>query len=132
MTNNAVVPLQDEQDVVRARQAVRISMQELKFSLVDQTKMITAASELARNTVIHGKGGEMGIEVVTNGTRTGVRLTFEDHGPGIGDIAQAMTDGWTSGGGLGMGLPGTKRLVNDFHIESAAGQGTRIVIARWK
>jgi len=132
MTNNAVVPLQDEQDVVRARQAVRIRMQELKFSLVDQTKMITAASELARNTVIHGKGGEMGIEVVANGMRTGVRLTFEDHGPGIEDIGQAMTDGWTSGGGLGMGLPGTKRLVNDFHIESTAGQGTRIVIARWK
>ena len=132
MTNNAVVPLQDEQDVVRARQAVRIRMQELKFSLVDQTKMITAASELARNTVIHGKGGEMGIEVVANGTRTGVRLTFEDHGPGIDDVPQAMTDGWTSGGGLGMGLPGTKRLVNDFHIESAPGRGTRIVIARWK
>ncbi|HZX92738.1 MAG TPA: anti-sigma regulatory factor [Rudaea sp.] len=132
MTNNAVVPLQDEQDVVRARQAVRIRMQELKFSLVDQTKMITAASELARNTVIHGKGGEMGIEVVVNGTRTGVRLTFEDHGPGIEDLDQAMTDGWTSGGGLGMGLPGTKRLVNDFHIESTAGQGTKIVIARWK
>jgi serine/threonine-protein kinase RsbT len=107
-------------------------MQELKFSLVDQTKMITAASELARNTVIHGKGGEMGIEVVVNGTRTGVRLTFEDHGPGIEDLDQAMTDGWTSGGGLGMGLPGTKRLVNDFHIESTQGQGTRIVIARWK
>jgi serine/threonine-protein kinase RsbT len=132
MTNNAVVPLQDEQDVVRARQAVRIRMQELKFSLVDQTKMITAASELARNTVIHGKGGEMGIEVVVNGTRTGVRLTFEDHGPGIVDLSLAMSDGWTSGGGLGMGLPGTKRLVNDFHIESTAGQGTKIVIARWK
>jgi serine/threonine-protein kinase RsbT len=132
MTNNAVVPLQDEQDVVRARQAVRIRMQELQFSLVDQTKMITAASELARNTVIHGKGGEMGIEVVVNGTRTGVRLTFEDHGPGIDDMGLAMSDGWTSGGGLGMGLPGTKRLVNDFHIESAPGVGTKIVIARWK
>ncbi len=132
MTNNAVVPLQDEQDVVRARQAVRIRMQELQFSLVDQTKMITAASELARNTVIHGKGGEMGIEVVVNGTRTGVRLTFEDHGPGIDDMGLAMSDGWTSGGGLGMGLPGTKRLVNDFHIESAPGVGTKIVIARLK
>jgi len=132
MTNNAVVPLHDEQDVVRARQAVRIRMEELKFSLVDQTKMITAASELARNAVIHGGGGQMGIEVLVNGARTGVRLTFEDSGPGIADLALAMTDGWTSGGGLGMGLPGTKRLVNDFHIESAPGQGTRIVIARWK
>jgi len=132
MANNEVVALQDEQDVVRARQAVRTRMQELKFSLVDQTKMITAASELARNTVIHGGGGQMGIEVLVNGTRTGVRLTFEDKGPGIADLTLAMTDGWTSGGGLGMGLPGTKRLVNDFNIESAAGQGTRIVIARWK
>ncbi|HSC10584.1 MAG TPA: anti-sigma regulatory factor [Rhodanobacteraceae bacterium] len=132
MANNEVVALQDEQDVVRARQAVRTRMQELKFSLVDQTKMITAASELARNTVIHGGGGQMSIEVLVNGTRTGVRLTFEDNGPGIADLTLAMTDGWTSGGGLGMGLPGTKRLVNDFHIESAAGQGTRIVIARWK
>jgi len=132
MASNEVVALQDEQDVVRARQAVRTRMQELKFSLVDQTKMITAASELARNTVIHGGGGQMSIEVLVNGTRTGVRLTFEDKGPGIADLTLAMTDGWTSGGGLGMGLPGTKRLVNDFHIESAAGQGTRIVIARWK
>jgi len=132
MANNEVVALQDEQDVVRARQAVRTRMQELRFSLVDQTKMITAASELARNTVIHGGGGQMSIEVLVNGTRTGVRLTFEDKGPGIADLTLAMTDGWTSGGGLGMGLPGTKRLVNDFHIESAAGQGTRIVIARWK
>jgi len=132
MANNEVVALQDEQDVVRARQAVRTRMQELKFSLVDQTKMITAASELARNTVIHGGGGQMSIEVLVNGTRTGVRLTFEDNGPGIADLTLAMTDGWTSGGGLGMGLPGTKRLVNDFHIESAIGQGTRIVIARWK
>jgi len=132
MANNEVVALQDEQDVVRARQAVRTRMQELRFSLVDQTKMITAASELARNTVIHGGGGQMSIEVLVNGTRTGVRLTFEDNGPGIADLTLAMTDGWTSGGGLGMGLPGTKRLVNDFHIESAIGQGTRIVIARWK
>ena len=132
MASNEVVALQDEQDVVRARQAVRTRMQELKFSLVDQTKMITAASELARNTVIHGGGGQMSIEVLVNGTRTGVRLTFEDNGPGIADLTLAMTDGWTSGGGLGMGLPGTKRLVNDFHIESAIGQGTRIVIARWK
>ena len=107
-------------------------MQELKFSLVDQTKMITAASELARNAVTHGKGGDMAIEVVDNGARVGIRLTFEDQGPGIADMSLAMKDGWTSGGGMGMGLPGTKRLVNDFDIVSVVGKGTRIVIARWK
>ena len=132
MENSEPVPLREEQDVVRARQAVRARMQQLNFSLVDQTKMITAASELARNAVTHGKGGEMAIEVVNNGSRTGIRLTFQDNGPGIEDLSLAMKDGWTSGGGLGMGLPGTKRLVNDFDIESAAGKGTRIVIARWK
>jgi len=132
MENSEAVPLRDEQDVVRARQAVRARMQQLNFSLVDQTKMITAASELARNAVTHGKGGEMAIEVVNNGSRTGIRLTFQDNGPGIEDLSLAMKDGWTSGGGLGMGLPGTKRLVNDFDIESAVGKGTRIIIARWK
>ena len=132
MENSEAVPLREEQDVVRARQAVRARMQQLNFSLVDQTKMITAASELARNAVTHGKGGEMAIEVVNNGSRTGIRLTFQDNGPGIEDLSLAMKDGWTSGGGLGMGLPGTKRLVNDFDIESAVGKGTRIIIARWK
>jgi len=132
MENSEPVPLREEQDVVRARQAVRARMQQLNFSLVDQTKMITAASELARNAVTHGKGGEMAIEVVNNGSRTGIRLTFQDNGPGIEDLSLAMKDGWTSGGGLGMGLPGTKRLVNDFDIESAVGKGTRIIIARWK
>ncbi len=132
MADNEKLPLRDEQDVVKARQAVRARMQELNFSLVDQTKMITAASELGRNTVVHGKGGEMTVEVVNNGLRAGIRLTFEDNGPGIQDMALAMKDGWTSGGGLGLGLPGTKRLVNDFDIESAVGKGTRIVIARWK
>jgi len=132
MENSEAVPLRDEQDVVRARQAVRARMQQLNFSLVDQTKMITAASELARNAVTHGKGGEMAIEIVNNGSRTGIRLTFQDNGPGIEDLSLAMKDGWTSGGGLGMGLPGTKRLVNDFDIESAVGKGTRIIIARWK
>jgi serine/threonine-protein kinase RsbT len=132
MPDNEIVPLRDEQDVVKARQAVRVKMQELKFSLVDQTKLVTAASELARNTVIYGKGGEMAIEILFNGAKTGVQLTFVDQGPGIADTSLAMKDGWTSGGGLGMGLPGTKRLVNDFRLHTEVGKGTRIVIARWK
>ncbi len=132
MPDNEIVPLRDEQDVVKARQAVRVKMQELKFSLVDQTKLVTAASELARNTVIYGKGGDMTIEILFNGAKTAVQLTFDDQGPGIADTSLAMKDGWTSGGGLGMGLPGTKRLVNDFRLHTEVGKGTRIVIARWK
>ena len=132
MPASEILPLRDEQDVVRARQAVRARMQELQFSLVDQTKLVTAASELARNAVIYGKGGDMTIEVAMVNERTAIRLTFEDHGPGIADMESAMTDGWTSGNGLGMGLPGAKRLVNEFHIESTPGKGTRIQIARWK
>ena len=126
------LPLQIEQDVVMARQAVRKLSQEAKFSLVDQTKMVTAASELARNTLIHGHGGEMTWELIQEGLRTGVRLAFVDKGPGIPNIEVAMMDGWTSGSGLGMGLPGTKRLVNEFEIESQVGRGTRVVITRWK
>jgi len=132
MPASEILPLRDEQDVVRARQAVRARMQELQFSLVDQTKLVTAASELARNAVIYGKGGDMTIEVAMLNERTAIRLTFEDHGPGIADMESAMTDGWTSGNGLGMGLPGAKRLVNEFHIESTPGKGTRVQIARWK
>ena len=132
MPTSEILPLRDEQDVVRARQAVRARMQELQFSLVDQTKLVTAASELARNAVIYGKGGDMTIEVALVNERTAIRLTFEDHGPGIADMEAAMTDGWTSGNGLGMGLPGAKRLVNEFHIESTPGKGTRVQIARWK
>ena len=126
------LPVRTEQDVVMARQAVRRMTQELGFSLVDQTKMVTAASELARNTVIHGKGGEMSWEILHDLNRKGLRLTFRDQGPGIANIALAMTDGWTSGGGLGMGLTGSKRLVNEFDIESRPGQGTRVTITRWK
>jgi len=132
MPTSEILPLRDEQDVARARQAVRARMQELQFSLVDQTKLVTAASELARNAVIYGKGGDMTIEVALVNERTAIRLTFEDHGPGIADMEAAMTDGWTSGNGLGMGLPGAKRLVNEFHIESTPGKGTRVQIARWK
>jgi len=126
------LPLQSEQDIVLARQAVRNRMREIGFSIVDQTKMVTATSELARNTVIYGGGGQMLCEVLQNGIRSGLRLTFEDQGPGICDLNLAMTDGWTSGKGLGMGLSGSKRLVNDFEITSQPGKGTRVVIARWK
>ena len=124
--------LRVEQDVVLARQAVRRMTQELKFSLVDQTKMVTAASELARNTVIYGGGGVMKSELLLDGAKSGLRLTFEDEGPGIPDLALALKDGWTSGSGLGMGLSGSKRLVNDFDITSEVGKGTRVTIARWK
>jgi serine/threonine-protein kinase RsbT len=126
------LPLRIEQDVVLARQAVRKLTQELKFSLVDQTKMVTAASELARNTVIYGGGGVMKWELLLDGARNGLRLSFEDQGPGIPDMSLAMKDGWTSGSGLGMGLSGAKRLVNEFDIVSEVGKGTRVTITRWK
>ena len=126
------MPLRTEQDIVMSRQTVRKLSQELKFSLVDQTKIITAASELSRNTVVYGGGGEMRWEIVTQGVRKGLRLSFEDHGPGIADLELALRDGWTSGGGLGMGLSGSKRLVNDFDIRSVPGEGTCVTIARWK
>jgi len=121
-----------EQDIVMSRQTVRKLTHELKFSLVDQTKMVTAASELSRNTVVYGGGGEMRWQVVTNGTKTGLRLAFEDRGPGIPNLELALTDGWTSGKGLGMGLSGSKRLVNEFEIRTAAGEGTCVTITRWK
>ena len=126
------MPLRTEQDIVMCRQAVRKLTQELKFSLVDQTKMITAASELSRNTVVYGGGGEMRWEFVVSGIKNGLRLHFEDKGPGIPDVKLAMTDGWTSGKGLGVGLSGSKRLVNEFEIRTAPGQGTCVSITRWK
>lgn len=126
------ISVKTEQDVVAVRQAVRRHTQELKFSLVDQTKMVTAASELARNTVVYGKGGTLLCEVLSEGLRNGLRLTFEDHGPGIPDMDLAMKDGWTSGNGMGMGLSGAKRLVNDFSIVSEVGKGTRVSVTRWK
>ena len=125
-------PVKTEHDVVIARKEVRRLAIELKFSLVDQTKMVTAASELARNTVIYGGGGHMRCEVLNDGIKSGLRLTFEDQGPGIPNMDLAMTDGWTSGHGLGMGLSGTKRLVNEFEISSEVGKGTRVAITRWK
>src|ERR1700761_4181492 len=118
------MPVTTSDDVVRVRQAVRTHAVKAGFSLVDQTKIITAASEIARNTIDYGGGGEMQLEAVRFNARRGVRLTFKDKGPGIADIAQALTDGYTSGGGLGLGLSGAKRLVNEFDIQSAPGQGT--------
>lgn len=119
-------------DVVRVRQQVRQSAVALAFNLVEQTKIVTAASELARNTLDYGGGGEVTIETIENGGQQGLRLTFADHGPGIADIDKALTDGFTTGKGLGIGLGGAKRLSNEFAIESVVGEGTRIVIARWK
>jgi len=126
------MPLREERDIVLSRQVVRKLTQELHFSLVDQTKMVTAASELSRNTVVYGRGGEMRWEVVENGAKKGLRLAFEDRGPGIADVSLALTDGWTSGSGMGMGLSGSKRLVNEFDIRTAPGAGTCVTIARWR
>ena len=125
-------PVRSEHDIVLARQQVRKLTQELKFSLVDQTKMVTAASELARNALIYGQGGTMYWDVISSDGRDGLRLKFADEGPGIPNLELAMTDGWTSGTGLGMGLTGTKRLVNEFDIDSQVGAGTRVTITRWK
>jgi serine/threonine-protein kinase RsbT len=125
-------PLRSEHDIVLARQQVRKLTQELKFSLVDQTKMVTACSELARNAYIYGRGGIMHWQVLDSSGRSGLRLDFVDQGPGIPNMDLAMTDGWTSGTGLGMGLTGTKRLVNEFEIETKVGAGTRVSITRWK
>ena len=120
------------EQLVTVRQAVRAKAEELRFSLVDQTRIITAASELARNTLQHGGGGSVAIEIVENGTRRGLRLTFKDQGPGIPDLELAMKDGYTTGGGLGLGLSGSKRLVNEFRILSKVGEGTEVSITKWK
>jgi serine/threonine-protein kinase RsbT len=124
--------LKSSEDVVRLRQAVRERAIALGFTLVEQTKIVTAASELGRNTIQYGGGGMVLIADVAKGGRRGLRLEFVDHGPGIPDIELALTDGWTSGGGLGLGLSGAKRLSDEFHIDSAPGKGTRVSILRWK
>jgi serine/threonine-protein kinase RsbT len=126
------VQIRTESDVVRARQTVRAWAQEVGFTLVDTTKLVTAASELARNTYDHGGGGEMTLEVHQEGERRGLRLVFVDHGPGIADIDLAMRDGYTTGKGMGMGLGGSRRLVNEFEIESKPKQGTRVAVTRWR
>ena len=125
-------PVVSETDVVTSRQLVRRWATEAGFGLVDQTKIVTAASELARNTVQYGGGGTLRIELLQDGARRGIRLTFTDQGPGIPNIEQAMRDGYTTGSGLGLGLSGSRRLMNDFSIDSAVGRGTTIVATRWK
>jgi serine/threonine-protein kinase RsbT len=131
-TTSGEAPLRSEHDIVVARQLVRKLTQELAFSLVDQTKMVTAASELARNALIYGRGGTMHWEIVQREISRGLKLKFADEGPGIPNLDLAMTDGWTSGSGLGMGLTGAKRLVNEFAIDTRVDGGTRVTIVRWK
>ena len=131
VVRSEILPVVSEPDVVVARRRVREVASETGLSLVDQTKLVTAASELARNTLIHGGGGTMQLESL-NGPRVGIRLTFQDTGPGIANIELALRDGFTTGAGLGLGLGGSKRLVNEFEIESKVGQGTRVAVTRWK
>lgn len=131
VVSTETVPVKSEPDVVTVRRRVREISAQLGFSLVDQTKVVTAASELARNTIIHGGGGKLQLEAL-NGPRVGLRLVFEDSGPGIPDIDLALRDGFTTGSGLGLGLGGSKRLVNEFDILSRPGEGTRVTITRWK
>ena len=126
------IGIHSDEDVVRVRQVTRQWSVALGFSLVDQTKIVTAASELARNTFVHGGGGTARLEELTDGSRRGLRLTFEDKGPGIADVSQALRDGYTSGSGLGLGLGGARRLSSTFDIRSAPGQGTWVCITRWK
>jgi serine/threonine-protein kinase RsbT len=132
VANRAVLPIRTQEDIVRVRQATREHAVAHGFSLVDQTKLVTAASELARNTLDYGNGGEVEIERLMDGMRKGLRLIFTDQGPGIEDLEKALTDGFSTGGGLGLGLSGARRLSNEFTIDSAPGKGTRIVIARWR
>ena len=125
------VPIQTSEDVVRVRQAVRSDATTLGFNLVDQTKLVTAASEIARNTLDYGGGGDLRIDHLRLGNRKGLRLVFHDDGPGIPDINRALEDGFTTGGGLGLGLSGAKRLSSEFNIESTVGSGTTVTLVRW-
>ena len=124
--------MRSSEDVVRVRQQVRDWAVQEGMKLIDQTKIVTAASELARNTVVYGGGGTVRLEVVSHNGQRGVRLTFEDHGPGIPDVEKALRDGYTTGTGLGLGLSGSKRLCNEFEIDSKLGEGTRVTVTRWK
>ncbi|MES2921824.1 MAG: anti-sigma regulatory factor [Verrucomicrobiota bacterium] len=128
----ATIPVQGESDVVKVRQSVRTFAVEIGLSLVDQTKVVTAASELGRNLLIYGGGGEVIMDLVTDNIRRGVRVAFVDEGPGIADLEQALRDGFTSGSGMGLGLGGAKRLVNDFDLVSKPGEGTRVTITKWR
>jgi serine/threonine-protein kinase RsbT len=131
-TRTKTLSVHTRQDVALVRQSVRNIAQEIGFTLIDQTRIITAASELARNTLIYGGGGLVECEVISSQEREGLRLTFSDHGPGIEDIRLAMKDGWSSRGGLGLGLPGSKRLMDQFEIHSKPGAGTRVTIVLWR
>ena len=126
------LPVRTDEDLVRARQAVREAAVALGFSLVDQTKIVTAASELARNTIIHGGGGDLKVERLRDGVRSAVRLTFVDQGPGIANVEQALRDGFTTGTGLGLGLGGARRLMSELSISSRPAEGTTIVAIRWR
>jgi serine/threonine-protein kinase RsbT len=132
VVERSIQPIQSSEDVVRVRQVARTHAVAQGFSLVDQTKLVTAASELARNTLEYGGGGELTVEVLNDGHRKGVRLIFTDHGPGIPDVELALKDGYTTGGGLGLGLSGARRLSNEFSLESKPGEGTRVAITRWR
>lgn len=126
------IPIKSSSDVVLVRQRVRVLAIEMKFSLVEQTKIVTAASELGRNTLEHGGGGSLELAVITNGARRGICLRFIDQGPGIADVALALKDGYTSGSGMGLGLGGSKRLMNEFEIDTKPGSGTTVTVIRWK
>ena len=126
------IPIKSSSDVVLVRQRVRVLAIEMKFSLVEQTKIVTAASELGRNTLEHGGGGSLELAVIINGARRGIRLRFIDQGPGIADVALALKDGYTSGSGMGLGLGGSKRLMNEFEIDTKPGSGTTVTVIRWK
>jgi serine/threonine-protein kinase RsbT len=132
VARSATVPVTTEADVVKVRQTVRTLAVEIKLSLVDQTKVVTAASELGRNLLVYGGGGEVRLDIVRDGARNGLRVIFEDRGPGIPDVEQALKDGFTTGTGFGLGLGGARRLVNDFDIVSNAAEGTRVTITKWR
>lgn len=132
LISHEVLPLRCEADIVLTRQAARRKAIELGFGLIDQTKFVTAASELARNAIEHGGGGEVALDTLQEGIRRGLRATFTDRGPGIPDMELALTDGYTTGNGMGLGLSGSRRLVNDFTISSTVGQGTCVTITRWR
>lgn len=132
IVKDEIASINTSSDIVKVRQLVREWAISLGFSLVEQTKMVTAASELARNTLEHGGGGKVRLEALNNDTRRGLKLIFSDEGPGIADLEQALKDGFTTGNGMGLGLSGAKRLANDFAIDSEPGRGTKVTITRWR
>jgi serine/threonine-protein kinase RsbT len=131
MISGEPLPIVSNADIVAVRQQVRTAAVESGFSLIDQTKVVTAASELARNALVYAGGGQVSIEIVETSQRRGLRLEFRDQGPGIPDVEQALTDGWTTGSGLGLGLSGSRRLVDDFDLISVPGEGTTVTVTKW-